>query len=74
MSEVLIGREPAPMPLRPPLIELAGVEMVYRTGWLLGVPLAYLLARAIGWATGQAFGLDIAFVFWRTSPSRSPAR
>jgi len=32
-------------------------------GWLLGVPLGYLLARAIGWATGEAVGLDIAFVF-----------
>jgi putative ABC transport system permease protein len=33
------------------------------TGWLLGVPLGYLLARAIGWAAGNATGLDIAFVF-----------
>jgi putative ABC transport system permease protein len=32
-------------------------------GWLLGVPLGYLLARAIGWAAGNATGLDIAFVF-----------
>jgi ABC-type lipoprotein release transport system permease subunit len=32
-------------------------------GWLLGVPLGYLLARAIAWATGEAVGLDIAFVF-----------
>ena len=32
-------------------------------GWLFGVPLGYLLARAVGWATGQAVGLDIAFVF-----------
>jgi putative ABC transport system permease protein len=32
-------------------------------GWLLGVPLGYLLARAIGWAAGGATGLDIAFVF-----------
>jgi putative ABC transport system permease protein len=32
-------------------------------GWLLGVPLGYLLARAIGWAAGDATGLDIAFVF-----------
>ena len=32
-------------------------------GWLLGVPLGYLLARAIDWAAGEATGLDIAFVF-----------
>ena len=32
MSEVLIGREPVSVPMRPPLIELAGVEKVYRTG------------------------------------------
>ena len=32
-------------------------------GWLLGVPLGYLLARAIGWAAGEATGIDIAFVF-----------
>lgn len=32
-------------------------------GWLLGVPLGYLLARAIGWAAGEATGLNIAFVF-----------
>ena len=32
-------------------------------GWLFGVPLGYLLARAIGWAAGDATGLDIAFVF-----------
>jgi putative ABC transport system permease protein len=32
-------------------------------GWLLGVPFGYLLARAIGWAAGDATGLDIAFVF-----------
>ena len=33
------------------------------TGWLLGVPLGYVLARMIGWAAGDATGLDIAFVF-----------
>jgi ABC-type antimicrobial peptide transport system permease subunit len=33
------------------------------TGWLLGVPLGYLLARLIGWLAGNAVGLDIAFVF-----------
>jgi putative ABC transport system permease protein len=32
-------------------------------GWTLGVPLGYLLARAIGWAAGEATGLSIAFVF-----------
>ena len=32
-------------------------------GWLLGVPLGYLLARAMGWAAGEAVGIDIAFVF-----------
>ena len=32
MSEVLVGREPAKVAVRPPLIELAGVEKVYRTG------------------------------------------
>jgi putative ABC transport system permease protein len=32
-------------------------------GWLVGVPLGYVLARAIGWAAGEAVGLDIAFVF-----------
>jgi ABC-type lipoprotein release transport system permease subunit len=32
-------------------------------GWLAGVPLGYLLARAMTWFTGQAVGLDIAFVF-----------
>ena len=32
-------------------------------GWLLGVPLGYLLARLIGWLAGNAVGLDIAFVF-----------
>jgi putative ABC transport system ATP-binding protein len=32
MSEVLIGREPHSEATRPPLIELAGVEKVYRTG------------------------------------------
>ena len=34
MSEVLIGREPVREAVRPPLIELAGVEKVYRTGKL----------------------------------------
>ena len=33
------------------------------TGWLLGVPLGYLLARALVWASSEAVGLDIAFVF-----------
>lgn len=37
--------------------------MLAVAGWLLGVPLGYALARAIGWATGEAVGLDIAFVF-----------
>src|SRR5215208_7510199 len=32
MSEVIIGREPVAERLGPPLIELAGVEKVYRTG------------------------------------------
>ena len=32
MSEVLTGREPVSRAVRPPLIELAGVEKVYRTG------------------------------------------
>jgi putative ABC transport system ATP-binding protein len=32
MSELLIGREPVALPLGQPLIELAGVEKVYRTG------------------------------------------
>ena len=32
-------------------------------GWLLGIPLGYLLARGIGWAAGEAVGLNIAFVF-----------
>jgi putative ABC transport system permease protein len=32
-------------------------------GWALGVPLGYLLARALGWATGEAVGLKITFVF-----------
>jgi putative ABC transport system ATP-binding protein len=32
MSKTLIGRQPAPGAVRPPLIELAGVEKVYRTG------------------------------------------
>jgi len=32
-------------------------------GWLLGVPLGYLLARALGWAAGEAVGLNIAFMF-----------
>ncbi|HEX6024503.1 MAG TPA: FtsX-like permease family protein [Solirubrobacter sp.] len=32
-------------------------------GWLAGVPLGYLFARAIGWASGEAVGLEIAFVF-----------
>jgi putative ABC transport system permease protein len=32
-------------------------------GWLVGVPLGYLLARAIGRAAGESVGLDIAFVF-----------
>ena len=33
------------------------------TGWMLGVPLGYLLARVMGWAAGEAVGLKIAFVF-----------
>jgi putative ABC transport system ATP-binding protein len=32
MSEVLVAREPVSADLAPPLIELAGVEKVYRTG------------------------------------------
>jgi putative ABC transport system permease protein len=32
-------------------------------GWLAGVPIGYGLARAIGWASGEAVGLDIVFVF-----------
>src|ERR687898_2863400 len=32
MSEVLIAHEPVLEAVRPPLIELAGVEKVYRTG------------------------------------------
>ena len=32
-------------------------------GWLLGVPLGYLLARGIVALAGNAVGLDIAFVF-----------
>jgi ABC-type lipoprotein release transport system permease subunit len=32
-------------------------------GWLLGVGLGYLFAHAIGWAAGEATGIDIAFVF-----------
>ena len=32
-------------------------------GWLLGVPLGYLLARGIVSLAGNAVGLDIAFVF-----------
>ncbi len=37
--------------------------VVALTGWLLGVPLGYVLARAITWLVGNAVGLDIAFVF-----------
>ncbi len=33
------------------------------TGWLVGVPLGYGLARALGWAVGQTVGIDVAFVF-----------
>jgi putative ABC transport system ATP-binding protein len=32
MSELLVGRESVAVPVGPPLIELAGVEKVYRTG------------------------------------------
>lgn len=32
MSELMVGREPVSAEVRPPLIELAGVEKVYRTG------------------------------------------
>jgi putative ABC transport system permease protein len=32
-------------------------------GWLLGVPLGYVMARVLGWAAGEAVGLEIAFVF-----------
>lgn len=32
-------------------------------GWMLGVPLGYLLARGIGWLAGEQVGLDILFVF-----------
>ena len=34
MSEMLLGREPVREAVRPPLIELAGVEKVFRTGKL----------------------------------------
>jgi putative ABC transport system ATP-binding protein len=34
MSELALGTEPLIQPVRPPLIELAGVEKVYRTGKL----------------------------------------
>jgi putative ABC transport system permease protein len=37
--------------------------VVATSGWLLGVPLGYALARLIGWLAGNAVGLDIAFVF-----------
>ena len=37
--------------------------MIAIAGWLLGVPLGYLLARGIGSLAGNAVGLDIAFVF-----------
>ena len=37
--------------------------VVTLAGWLAGVPLGYVLARAIGWLAGNAVGLDIAFVF-----------
>jgi putative ABC transport system permease protein len=32
-------------------------------GWLLGVPLGFAFAHALVWATGEAVGLSIAFVF-----------
>jgi len=32
MSDVLAGREPIPKPVGRPLIELTGVEKIYRTG------------------------------------------
>src|SRR5215217_7244081 len=32
MPEVLLGRDPVSVAVRPPLIELAGVEKIYRTG------------------------------------------
>jgi putative ABC transport system permease protein len=32
-------------------------------GWLLGVPLGYLLARALCWGAGEATGIDWLFVF-----------
>src|SRR6185312_9711268 len=32
MSQVLTGREPVSQAVRPPLIELAGLEKIYRTG------------------------------------------
>jgi putative ABC transport system permease protein len=32
-------------------------------GWVVGVPLGYVLARVLGWAAGEAVGLSIAFVF-----------
>jgi putative ABC transport system permease protein len=32
-------------------------------GWVVGVPLGYAMARAIGWLAGNAVGIDIAFVF-----------
>lgn len=32
-------------------------------GWLIGIPLGWVLARALVWAAGEAVGLDIAFVF-----------
>jgi putative ABC transport system permease protein len=32
-------------------------------GWAVGIPLGYVMARAIGWLAGNAVGIDIAFVF-----------
>ena len=53
------------MPAHATCAAIFGTEglVVAVAGWLLGVPLGYLLARLIGWLAGNAVGLDIAFVF-----------
>ncbi len=37
--------------------------IVAALGWGAGVPLGYVLARLIGWGTGEIVGLEIDFVF-----------